>query len=572
MPARPSRAGTLAEGSTCEIAAPRRCSSRSPRPRAAWAARRDDPLAGPADRRRALDRAAAVAPQRFDLVGAALAGLRPRPLPDASLAGRWSAWRRAAPEAEDRPDPREPPRRARGRGWHLGNPYWVGPSDRIACRLVGDVRAPARLVRLERRRARRRCGRVSTAGSPQIVPRAAWQRERGDHARRRRAMRTRVCARGRPPHGRLERVHARPQSAAIVRGDRALPRARERLERHRLQLPRRPVRPGLRGPRRRDRPERHRRARPGVQHRLGRRRAARQLRLGRVTSAAAAGARRAARLAARRRARRPARPRQLGRPAEPEVRARDDGRSCARSRATATPASRRAPATRLYSQLPGDRARTWPRPGCRSSTAPWSKGRSAGRSPSRRGSRAPRRWTVTVRDRGGTTVAPRHGLAAPRSPGRGTRAGHRGGGVHLDDGGRAPATRPAQGTFGRAPPGALAGAGSVLPRRADRRSAGDLAGRRRFADALTRLVPALRSRVGDRDCPGRDRRGRRDPVRRQLQGRAAQSFPYAAQGLADGQLHVDGRRRRGGRANGARAGAVRDRPHGHRADAEHGRR
>ena len=57
------------------------------------------------------------------------------------------------------------------------------------------------------------------------------------------------------------------ESAAIVRGDRALPCARQRLERHRLQLPRRQVRPGLRGPRGRPIEERRRRACRGLQHR-----------------------------------------------------------------------------------------------------------------------------------------------------------------------------------------------------------------------------------------------------------------------------------------------------------------
>ena len=50
-----------------------------------------------------------------------------------SLAGRWSAWRRAAPEAEDLPDVQSTEARAT-RGWRLGNPYWTGPSDRIAQR------------------------------------------------------------------------------------------------------------------------------------------------------------------------------------------------------------------------------------------------------------------------------------------------------------------------------------------------------------------------------------------------------------------------------------------------------
>ena len=83
-------------------------------------------------------------------------------------------------------------------------------------------------------------------------------------------------ARGRAPHGGHELLHARAGGGDRAR-DRGLPRAGERLERHRLQLPRRPFRHGLRGPRRRHRPQRDRRARAGLQHRHGRRRADRQL-------------------------------------------------------------------------------------------------------------------------------------------------------------------------------------------------------------------------------------------------------------------------------------------------------
>ena len=52
-----------------------------------------------------------------------------------SLAGRWSAWEAAAPEAEDQPDAGTA-ERARTAAWRLGNPWWVGPSDRIEYRLA----------------------------------------------------------------------------------------------------------------------------------------------------------------------------------------------------------------------------------------------------------------------------------------------------------------------------------------------------------------------------------------------------------------------------------------------------
>ncbi|HEY7620545.1 MAG TPA: peptidoglycan recognition protein, partial [Solirubrobacteraceae bacterium] len=90
-----------------------------------------------------------------------------------SQTGRWSGWRRAAPEGEDLPD--QASREARGRpGWRLGNPYWVGPSDRVAFRLVGEVRRlRAWYVWSPVFHAVAR--RVSMAGSPQIVPRSEWR-------------------------------------------------------------------------------------------------------------------------------------------------------------------------------------------------------------------------------------------------------------------------------------------------------------------------------------------------------------------------------------------------------------
>src|SRR5215204_4350799 len=76
------------------------------------------------------------APHRFDLVGLHWRGSGFVSFRTRSLSGRWSSWRNAAPE-NDGPDARthEP----RGRGWHLGSPFWVGPSDRIQVRTFGRV-------------------------------------------------------------------------------------------------------------------------------------------------------------------------------------------------------------------------------------------------------------------------------------------------------------------------------------------------------------------------------------------------------------------------------------------------
>jgi hypothetical protein len=117
--------------------------------------------------------AAAAAPARFDLVAFHWQGPGRVLFRTRSQVGRWSSWHRADPEAEDLPDPGSAEARGRS-GWHLGNPYWVGPSDRIAYRLIGDVRqlrawyvwSPVESSPLRR---------VSLAGSPRIVPRAEWR-------------------------------------------------------------------------------------------------------------------------------------------------------------------------------------------------------------------------------------------------------------------------------------------------------------------------------------------------------------------------------------------------------------
>jgi hypothetical protein len=127
---------------------------------------RDVPLAG----ERTL--ASAKPPARFNLVGLHWRGPGSVQFRTRSLAGRWSSWRDAAPEAEDRPDAASD-ERARTRSWRLGNPWWTGPSDRIAYRFRGSVTklraffvwsptpgVPARTLQ--------------RAGAPAIVPRAGW--------------------------------------------------------------------------------------------------------------------------------------------------------------------------------------------------------------------------------------------------------------------------------------------------------------------------------------------------------------------------------------------------------------
>ena len=116
--------------------------------------------------------AAASPARRFDLVGLHWQGPGTVSFRTRAIAGRWSAWHGAAPEAEDLPNARSVEARAAA-AWRLGNPWWTGPSDRIEYRLHGAVsRLRAYFVRspLETTTART----LSTASSPAIVSRASW--------------------------------------------------------------------------------------------------------------------------------------------------------------------------------------------------------------------------------------------------------------------------------------------------------------------------------------------------------------------------------------------------------------
>jgi hypothetical protein len=118
------------------------------------------------------ERALAAAAPSFELVGLHWRGSGSVSFSTRSAGGRWSAWRPAAPEAEDGPDPgsREA---ARAAAWRLGSPYWTGPANGIRYRLRGDVRRlRAYFVRSAAIAVPPR--RLSIAGSPLIVPRLGW--------------------------------------------------------------------------------------------------------------------------------------------------------------------------------------------------------------------------------------------------------------------------------------------------------------------------------------------------------------------------------------------------------------
>jgi hypothetical protein len=181
-------------------------------PAVAWGeasiAMREVPLHG------ARTLAASSSPPRFDMVGLHWRGSGSVEFRTRSLAGRWSVWRRAAPEAEDVPDDGTIEARA-SRGWRLGNPYWVGPSDRIGYRLHGRVtRLRAFFIQSSEERVPMR--RLSISGSPPIITRTAWRAN--EAIRRAQPSYARAVQFGVVHHTAGSNSYTASQSAAIVRG------------------------------------------------------------------------------------------------------------------------------------------------------------------------------------------------------------------------------------------------------------------------------------------------------------------------------------------------------------------
>jgi len=158
-----------------------------------------------------LGRQATAAP-KFNLVGLHWQGAGDVSFRTKAIGGRWSGWRKAAPEAEDAPDPG---REGGKRGWRIGNPYWMGVSNRLQIRTHGRVRrvraqyvwSPAGGVPLRA---------ISVADSPLILSRLAWganERIRRGPTRYADALRFAIVH-----HTAGSNTYSRTQSAAIVRG------------------------------------------------------------------------------------------------------------------------------------------------------------------------------------------------------------------------------------------------------------------------------------------------------------------------------------------------------------------
>ena len=161
--------------------------------------------------------------------------------------------------------------------------------------------AAARVVRLEPGRPVPE-RQLSIAGSPQLIPRSGWRADE-------RIVRAKPMYADRLSFSVVHHTAGERLLGGRVGRDRpldpALPREGQRLERHRLQPARRPVRQGLRGSRRRRRPQRRRRSCRGLQHGLGRRGGDRRVQLDDRAEGGRGRARRRPRVAARPRARRP---------------------------------------------------------------------------------------------------------------------------------------------------------------------------------------------------------------------------------------------------------------------------
>ncbi len=108
---------------------------------------------------------------RFELVGLHWRGPGRVEFRTHSLGGGWSAWHTAAPEEEDGPDTGSS--EAGRRGWHLGSPWWVGPSDRLQLRTHGRV-SRVRAWTVRSRESLVPLRRTAATSMPAIVSRVAW--------------------------------------------------------------------------------------------------------------------------------------------------------------------------------------------------------------------------------------------------------------------------------------------------------------------------------------------------------------------------------------------------------------
>jgi hypothetical protein len=113
-------------------------------------------------------------PNTFDLVGLHWKGSGAIRFRTQRADGTWSRWQLSAPEADDLPD-RGTAEGKRSRGWHLGNPFWVGRSERIQYRLGGRItKLRAFFVRSPLLGGTPQHVKPFAANAPPIITRAEW--------------------------------------------------------------------------------------------------------------------------------------------------------------------------------------------------------------------------------------------------------------------------------------------------------------------------------------------------------------------------------------------------------------
>jgi hypothetical protein len=161
----------------------------------------------------------AQAPNAFDLVGLHWKGSGVVRFRTERADGAWSTWRLSAPEGDDLPD-RNTAEAKRSRGWHLGNPFWVGRSERIQYR-VGDkvTRLRAFFVRSPLLGGTPQHVKPFTANAPPIITRAEWGANEAIRRNRKKgpkyADNVHIAI---VHHTAGTNNYSRSQSAAIVRG------------------------------------------------------------------------------------------------------------------------------------------------------------------------------------------------------------------------------------------------------------------------------------------------------------------------------------------------------------------
>ncbi len=127
---------------------------------------------GPAVSESPITEGRALEVRRFELAGVRWRGAGSVELRARRLDGTWTAWYAAAPEPEDRPD-RGAHEARRRQGWQLGNPWWVGPADRIQVRTEGRVTA-VRAITVASPERRVPLRRAAATSAPAVVPRSFW--------------------------------------------------------------------------------------------------------------------------------------------------------------------------------------------------------------------------------------------------------------------------------------------------------------------------------------------------------------------------------------------------------------